>query len=242
MTRFEHTGMIWNASRTSLGDNWGTAPSLVEPISGSYTLRLRSDSRFVVYALDDRGNRVKQVGDGVGTIHLLLNTGADQTVWYEVVADRTAAPLIGDQPYYLVANSSGLCVDVQGGPSAMQDGASIQQWTCWGGDNQKWNLVSSGQGTYRIVSRSSGKVLDVTGGPFALGNGLPVQQWSFSGGSNQLWRLVPDGDGFQVVAVSSGSCLDVTGGSAARGDGVRLQQWNCTGGSNQIWQMVPASQ
>ncbi len=63
MTRFEHTGMIWNASRTSLGDNWGTAPSLIEPISGSYTLRLRSDSRFLVYALDARGNRVKQVGE-----------------------------------------------------------------------------------------------------------------------------------------------------------------------------------
>ena len=75
MTRFEHTGMLWNTSRTSLGDNWGTAPSLVEPISGSYTLRLRSDSRFLVYALDARGNRMKQVGDGVGTIHLLLNTG-----------------------------------------------------------------------------------------------------------------------------------------------------------------------
>ncbi len=241
VTRYEHTGQIWNSSRTSLGANWGTAPSLVEPISGSYSLRLRSDSEFVVYALDERGNRMRQVGDGVGNVQLSLDTGADQTVWYEVVAVRTAAPAIQDRFYYLVAESSGLCVDVQGGQAAIADGVPIQQWGCWGGDNQKWKLVPSGQGTYRIISKTSGKLLDVTGGPSALNNGVPIQQWSLWGGTNQLWQLVPVGDLVQLVAVSSGSCLDVTGGPAALQNGVRLQQWSCWGGSNQFWQLIPAN-
>ncbi|MFL6466256.1 MAG: hypothetical protein ACJ73N_17835, partial [Bryobacteraceae bacterium] len=86
LTRYENTGMIWNATRTSLGDHWGSAPSLVEPITATYTLRLRQDSHFSVYALDARGNRAKQVGEGTGNLHLSLDTGADQTVWYEIVA------------------------------------------------------------------------------------------------------------------------------------------------------------
>jgi hypothetical protein len=242
MTRYQHTGMIWNASRTSLGDNWGAAPSLVEPISGTYTLRLRPDTRFLVYALDARGIRAKQVGSGVGTVHLLLDTGADQTVWYEVVADETSTLAILEQPYYVVAKSSGLCLDVRGGTPAVHDGAPIQQWSCVGGDNQKWNLVPSGQDLYRIVSESSGKALDVTGGPAATQNGVPIQQWSFLGGSNQLWKLIPSGDAVELVAESSGSCLDVTGGPPARENGVPIQQWNCLGTSNQAWQLVPADQ
>ncbi|MFL6465959.1 MAG: hypothetical protein ACJ73N_16310, partial [Bryobacteraceae bacterium] len=68
LTRYENTGMIWNATRTSLGDHWGSAPSLVEPITATYTLRLRQDSHFSVYALDARGNRAKQVGEGTGNL------------------------------------------------------------------------------------------------------------------------------------------------------------------------------
>lgn len=104
---------------------------LVEPISGTYSLRLRPDSRFLAYALDARENRVKQVGSGVGTVHLSLDTGADQTVWYEVVADRASTPAISDGAYYLVAKSSGLCVDVQGGTPAIQDGAPISSGLVW---------------------------------------------------------------------------------------------------------------
>jgi hypothetical protein len=189
--------------------------------------------------LDPQGARVKQVGSGVGTVHLLLDTGADQTVWYEVVADEASTLSVQEQPYHLVAKSSGLCLDVRGGQSAMEDGLPIQQWDCLGGENQKWNLVPSGQGTYRVVSQLSGKVLDVTGGPSAIHNGAPIQQWSFLGGSNELGSLIPSGDAFQMVAASSGFCLDVRGGTPARQNGALLQQWTCLGESNQAWQLVP---
>ncbi len=44
--------------------------------------------------------------------------------------------------YKLVVESTGKCLDVTGGPSATSDGVRVEQWTCWGGDNQAWELVS----------------------------------------------------------------------------------------------------
>ena len=240
MTRYENTGMIWNATRTSLGENWGTAPALVEPLAATFNLQLRPDAQFAVYALDAQGNRAKQVGWGVGNVSLSLNTGTDATVWYELTARVPSAAPVANQLYYLVAQHSGRCLDVRGGTSATQDGVPLQQWTCWGGDNQKWKVISGAGGRYDIVSQSSGKSMDVMGGVSATANGVPVQQWTFEGGANQLWSLAPSGAGFQVVAGNSGRCLDVTGGAAALENGVAVQQWDCVGGSNQIWQFIPA--
>ena len=239
LTRYENTSMSWNATRTSLGTNWGTAPSLIEPFSGTFVLNLRADSAFAVYALDAQGNRTKQVGEGSGTFVLSLNTGSDQTVWYEVVSTTApAAPLPG-LFYYVVAQNSGRCLDVRGGPSPTQDGAAIQQWACWGGDNQKWQVVPGPQGTFAILNKSSGRVVDVTGGNQSLSNDIPIQQWSFWGGRNQLWRLNSMGNGFEVSALGSGLCLDVIGGPSTVEDGAGIQQWACWGGLNQLWQFVP---
>ncbi len=241
LTRYENTGMIWNATRTSLGNNWGTAPSLIEPLAAAYTLHLRPDAHFAVYALDAQGNRAKQVGEGTGTLQLSLNTGVDATVWYEVAAvGGTTNAVTANQSYYLVANHSGRCLDVRGGPAATEDGVLLQQWSCWGGDNQKWQVIPGPQGTFELKSKSSGKAVDVVNGPGSLTYGVPIQQWSFWGGTNQLWKLLPTASGFQVVAGNSGLCLDVTGGPAALDNGVGVQQWGCWGGSNQLWQLIPA--
>ncbi len=48
----------------------------------------------------------------------------------------------GNGYYTLVVESTGKCLDVRGGPSATGNGTLVQQWTCWGGDNQAWQLVS----------------------------------------------------------------------------------------------------
>ncbi len=44
--------------------------------------------------------------------------------------------------YTLVVESTSKCLDVVGGPSATSNGVGVQQWSCWGGDNQAWQLVS----------------------------------------------------------------------------------------------------
>ena len=85
LTRYENTGMLWNAARTSVGLAWGTTPSLIEPLAATYTFRLRQGSFFSIYALDAQGNRVKQVGGGAGQFTATLDTGIDTTVWYELV-------------------------------------------------------------------------------------------------------------------------------------------------------------
>jgi Ricin-type beta-trefoil lectin domain-like len=43
-----------------------------------------------------------------------------------------------DGYYTLNPVNSGKCLDVQGG--FQSDGAAVWQWTCWGGDNQKWSF------------------------------------------------------------------------------------------------------
>ncbi len=37
--------------------------------------------------------------------------------------------------------SSGKCMNVSG--ASVQNGAIIQQWTCEGGDNEKWTLAAT---------------------------------------------------------------------------------------------------
>ncbi len=48
----------------------------------------------------------------------------------------------GNGYYTLVVESTGKCLDVSGGPQATSNGVLVQQWSCWGGDNQAWQLVS----------------------------------------------------------------------------------------------------
>ena len=57
----ENTGMTWkNADRSSVGRNWGTAPSLVEGISAVITLP-DPPGRTRVWALDERGQRKREL-------------------------------------------------------------------------------------------------------------------------------------------------------------------------------------
>ena len=92
----------------------------------------------------------------------------------------------------LVASHSQKCLDVNGG--SLDDGASIIQWQCHGGDNQQWRLEVAGDGYSRIVSRHSGKCLDVNGG--SLDDGASIIQWQCHGGDDQQWRLEVAGDGY----------------------------------------------
>ncbi len=105
---------------------------------------------------------------------------ADKRGNYEVVAPHN----------YLTAKHSGKCLDVLGGPSAVQNGTQVIQWDYWGGDNQQWQLIPLGNGYHKIIAKHSGKCLDVLGGPSAVQNDTQVIQWDYWGGDNQHWRLL----------------------------------------------------
>jgi hypothetical protein len=141
------------------------------------------------------------------------------------------------RPVQIIARHSGKCLDVRG--ISVDRGAVVQQWGCWNGPNQQWQLTPAGDGSFIVTSVNSGMVLDVYGA--FTNNGDKIQQWSFLGGANQKWRLQPvSGNYYELVAGHSGKCLDVTGGSGAVQNGAVVQQWTCLGGTNQQWQLVPA--
>ena len=145
------------------------------------------------------------------------------------------APSALAQTYYKIANKlSGKVLDVTN--LSTSDGALIQQWDWWGGDNQQWQLVPVDSTYYRIVSKLSGKVLDVQN--VSTSNGALIQQWDWLGGANQQWQPVAvDSTYDRVVSKLSGKVLDVQGVSTS--NGALIQQWDWLGGGNQQWQLVP---
>jgi hypothetical protein len=81
--RCANTGMRWNAERTSVTDQWGGPPLLIEPVEGQ--IRLRHSASLEVVPLDGAGRpqagkaSVMAPRDGACAIPL---AAADATVWY----------------------------------------------------------------------------------------------------------------------------------------------------------------
>ncbi|MEV1205477.1 RICIN domain-containing protein, partial [Microbispora rosea] len=69
------------------------------------------------------------------------------------------------------------CLDAAG----TGNGAKVQIYSCWGGDNQKWRVNSDGS----IQGVQSGLCLDATGQ--GTGNGTQIQLYACHGGTNQKW-------------------------------------------------------
>jgi hypothetical protein len=139
------------------------------------------------------------------------------------VASLTAMPALaagvtGTGPL----NILGKCVDAPGWNDA--NGTRIQIYTCNGGTNQEWTLLSDG--TIRPAFNMN-KCLDLPS--FQTDNGTPVQIYDCNGGANQKWTLGPD----QTLQGWGGKCIDDPSGQTA--DGTLLQYYDCNGGSNQAF-------
>jgi hypothetical protein len=66
-------------------------------------------------------------------------------------------------------------------------GAKVIQWTCNGGNNQKWQATSLGSGRFQLKAVHSGQCLDVTGASTV--NGAPFEQWPCHSSGNQTFVL-----------------------------------------------------
>ncbi len=76
-------GMNWNATRTSVGKDWGTGPAEVNGIAASITLPRRGAR---VFALDGRGERLGEVSALDGAAGTRFQFGPEhRTLWYEIV-------------------------------------------------------------------------------------------------------------------------------------------------------------
>jgi len=146
------------------------------------------------------------------------------------------APVIPTGWVNIVSKNSGKCMDViSAGGSQFQPGTRIQQWSCWGGDMQKFQLTPV-NGGYEITNKISGFQLDLAGGPSAIADGVPLIQWPYWGGANEIFQVNQTTDGYYAISpVHSGKCLDIT--NASTSDGARVIQYSCWGGDNQKWSL-----
>jgi hypothetical protein len=92
--------------------------------------------------------------------------------------------------YEITVQSSGLQLDIRGGPGAIANGVPVIQFAYWGGMNEIWNVVpAKTQGYYQFQPVSSGSCLDVAG--ISVTAGAEVWQWACVGGENQAWKFQP---------------------------------------------------
>lgn len=101
----------------------------------------------------------------------------------------------------VISKNSNQCLDVTSIPGTnygKNPSALVQQYTCWGGDMQKWQFTPVGSG-YEMTNKNSGLQLDVIGGPGATQDGILIQQWPFWGGTNQIWNVTPTPDGYFTI-------------------------------------------
>ena len=81
--RVENSGMEWNAERNSVSDHWGTGPVRAEDVP--CTVRLRTSGPRKVYALNPKGERLKEIDARYNGNILTFDTGRANSVWFEIV-------------------------------------------------------------------------------------------------------------------------------------------------------------
>jgi len=84
-----NTGVEWNETRSAL-KQWGTSPTLIEPVTGQLLIRNLEGARNVaIAALDGRGQRIgapvaaKKTSEG-----WRVRLGEQITTWYEIKVER----------------------------------------------------------------------------------------------------------------------------------------------------------
>jgi hypothetical protein len=83
----ENSGMGWNTNHTSVGTQWGSAPTVCEGIAAKVTLTTTARSTRV-YALDGTGARGNKVPSASSAGKVTFEIGPQyKTLWYEVVTE-----------------------------------------------------------------------------------------------------------------------------------------------------------
>ncbi|MBB5319405.1 hypothetical protein HDF09_004113 [Edaphobacter lichenicola] len=186
----------------------------------------------------------------------LWSYGGNSNEQWQAIFLRTDSD--GNNVFKLIAQNSGLCLDVPGASNA--NGLQLDQFSCNGSNAQAFTLVpvtpSLGNPVaptaaapppaptpdpnawYNVVNVNSGLCVDDLNFGTALGS--VVDQWSCGNGqANQQWQLTPTGNGsYQVSSRFVAMSWDVTGGTGATGNQTPIQLWSYGGRSNEQWQAV----
>ena len=218
----------WSAMR-NVGDStaFDSQTAFVLPIQGS-------QGTSYLYLGDRWGNSFGGLVNDSRYVWLPLSFPDDRSLsmsWAPEVRIDTEAGTVtaAGGPYQtLIARHSGKCLDIPSQSQAI--GQELAQYTCNGGNNQRFWARDAGGGHVRLVTRHSSLCLAVSGGSTA--NAAHVVQETCGSGAEQQWLLSDAGGGYvTLTARHSGKCLDVSDESTA--DSARLIQYDCTGGANQ---------
>lgn len=81
----ENQGMVWNADKTSVGNQWGDGPVMCEGIPFQLILKTK---RATAWPLDPRGRRLHPIDGEAGTKGVRFSFGPRyKTLWYEIVPE-----------------------------------------------------------------------------------------------------------------------------------------------------------
>jgi hypothetical protein len=92
---------------------------------------------------------------------------------------------LGSGQHSILGAYSGRAAEVWGISGA--DGANIDLWEYWGGNNQKYAFTPTDSGYFRMAPVHSGKSVAVSGGSTA--DGANVLQWQYFGSGDQQWKF-----------------------------------------------------
>ncbi|WP_374594623.1 jacalin-like lectin [Aquabacterium sp.] len=145
-----------------------------------------------------------------------------------VYAPQVSKPAAASYVQFVNRNS-GQCLDISG--ATMADGTNVAQWTCNGGDWQKWSYDTT---TGLIRSKQDSRFcLDNSN---AFGDGGNVAIARCSGSARQRFNLDAASGAITLRSLPA-QALDVNGGSTAAG--ANVQTWTWSGAAWQRWNLVP---
>ena len=164
-----------------------------------------------------------------------LSTGGYKMAWIRTTDAnsylRTYQTISNGNYVITSAVGSSMVMDVYAGHTA--NGTNIQLYRYNGGNNQKFQITSVGNGWYTIRNVASKKAVDVAGG--VRGSEINVQLWDYNGSDAQLWRFYSAGNGYYYIQNKLGYYLDVRGGSANNETNIWVYSLN--GSNAQKWKL-----
>ncbi|MDR1184182.1 MAG: S8 family serine peptidase [Coriobacteriales bacterium] len=160
-------------------------------------------------------------------------TGYTFAGWYTAASGgtkvATTTPVTGNVTYYAQWANNGLGGSIVTISSALNNskvldiprqststGTRPTLWDNGNTPNQRFRLITEGNGYYVIQNVRSGLVLDLSGSRVNDGE---ITQWTAHSGDNQRWRLIANANGtYSIVSkVNEGYCIDLPRSSSANG-------------------------
>jgi hypothetical protein len=146
------------------------APTTVEP--GVYVLTSRVTGKPLEVLDPSRPNSRAYQAAGV-TVSERLTANVPQ--W--------RIESLGNGYYRLLVPGNNKVLEVLG--SSTSNGASMNVWTYYSGNNQLWRIEPTDNGYYKLLAKHSNKALSVRDSLEG------IVQWRYSGKEGQMWKLTP---------------------------------------------------